>query len=737
MGSATEDSNTETPGATTHSDGWRILSKSLPTAAIPPLAITAMVSEATTPVPRKRRTSVDYAVYTEVIRKRREAAGHAERQQQQHADTPGDSDHACPACGSSRDSWAKPRYTQRSNADSNCSWDAPTIIGRTSINSATALRADDAEVSQKLQDLIVGEQKVEVELRDVSSKLDALIKSVSTCLERLPPCNDDSQRAPSKNTKASLIRISRSENKPHIGPRPPSWPLQAPRAINTPTDGVLHDTASEYSSAHDSGTGSKEVFRRRRPSVSSCASQRPSMRMEQMVMSFKDAASASSGASVVSMLANSAPIEEVLGEGTVTSTLAFSGLGLGVANVPVSNVLAVNSRSATSRKIWQFEEPGSSLFALIFARGILLTIVVSVVVGTVNTHEPPLFPPWIEMAIDLFFALEICVRFFVSPNRFAFFSDPSNIVDLMASLSLPVRALMFSGAVFSKERQEILRAMLQCVPLLRILKLLRRFEKFELLKAAFLIALEALPVLIYMLTVIVMFFSTLIFFIEPRSNINTMLDAMYLCIVTVTTVGYGDATPESVPGKLITSCFMVVGSLYMAVPLGIVGGSFSQVWHDRDRRLLINRTVRSLAQWGYTPTDLPELFCVFDKDEDGLLDLNEFREMLEQMNLGLGGERVEQLFRFFDSDGGGAIDLKEFVRGLFPQAFSDIAFDGDENTGPTSPSPLLLQEEMRTDGNTATAFAIAKASEEIAVAAKSITGDNQVEIAIKDEGVLV
>merc|ERR1711862_708540 len=110
----------------------------------------------------------------------------------------------------------------------------------------------------------------------------------------------------------------------------------------------------------------------------------------------------------------------------------------------------------------------------------------------------------------------------------------------------------------------------------------------------------------------------------------------------------------------------------MAIPLGIVGGSFGTVWGDRDRRLLVHRTRKRLLQWGYTPEDIPELFCFFDRDRDGLLTLHEFIRMINQMKLGISEERVIQLFRTFDGDGSGTIDDEEFVGALFPEHYAEI-----------------------------------------------------------------
>lgn len=48
----------------------------------------------------------------------------------------------------------------------------------------------------------------------------------------------------------------------------------------------------------------------------------------------------------------------------------------------------------------------------------------------------------------------------------------------------------------------------------------------------------------------------------------TVLDALYFCVVTLGTVGYGDITPTTDIGKLFTIFYIIVG-------LGIIGGFFA------------------------------------------------------------------------------------------------------------------------------------------------------------------
>jgi voltage-gated potassium channel len=60
----------------------------------------------------------------------------------------------------------------------------------------------------------------------------------------------------------------------------------------------------------------------------------------------------------------------------------------------------------------------------------------------------------------------------------------------------------------------------------------------------------------------------------PKSNIHTLGESLWWSVTTVTTVGYGDYTPVTVPGR-VTACFiMAIGLLTLAVLTAQVASSF-------------------------------------------------------------------------------------------------------------------------------------------------------------------
>ena len=67
---------------------------------------------------------------------------------------------------------------------------------------------------------------------------------------------------------------------------------------------------------------------------------------------------------------------------------------------------------------------------------------------------------------------------------------------------------------------------------------------------------------------------------KTNSSINTLFDAVWYTIVTITTVGYGDITPLSLSGRLSAMILLIVG----VALFGVLSGKFASFILDRQRK---------------------------------------------------------------------------------------------------------------------------------------------------------
>jgi hypothetical protein len=143
---------------------------------------------------------------------------------------------------------------------------------------------------------------------------------------------------------------------------------------------------------------------------------------------------------------------------------------------------------------------------------------------------------------------------------------------------------------------------------------------------------------------------------------------------------------------------ILLGVCYMAMPLAIVGNTFSDIWANRDQILIAEKAKIKFAEGGFNKQDLQELFAMTDADGSGTLSRKEFVQLIDAFGLGFTRAQIKKLFKTIDDDNTGSVNFKEFGDFLFP----DIEIEDEDDGAPTPASPFASPRSGGNDPQAAT-----------------------------------
>ncbi len=205
-------------------------------------------------------------------------------------------------------------------------------------------------------------------------------------------------------------------------------------------------------------------------------------------------------------------------------------------------------------------------FDLVLIYTILISVLAVMLDSVENIHRDyGTLLLYLEWFFTLLFTIEYILRIYISkrPHRYIF--SFYGIVDLLSVL--PAYLALF---VTSAKYLLIVR-LLRVLRVFRVLKLIRYVDEANLLMRAIRQAGRKILVFFFFVLVLSVIFGSLMFLVEGREyGFTSIPRSIYWTIVTITTVGYGDITPQTVLGQLISTLAMLIGYSIIAIPTGIL-----------------------------------------------------------------------------------------------------------------------------------------------------------------------
>lgn len=258
----------------------------------------------------------------------------------------------------------------------------------------------------------------------------------------------------------------------------------------------------------------------------------------------------------------------------------------GAANKP-----ARGWRRTVHEIIFESDTPTSKWFDILLIVAVLLNVLV-IMLDSVRElqeqHGSLLYATaWF---FTILFTLEYLLRLACVVNPLQYALSFFGIVDFLAIFPA------YLGLLFTGTRYLSVVRVLRVLRIFHVLKLRQFTEEGAALGASLYASRRKIFVFLFTVVTLVIIIGALMYIIEGEENGFTSIPvAVYWTIVTLTTVGYGDISPQTGLGQFLASVVMILGYSIIAVPTGIV----TVEWVQARERSAGSRTCPDCGRTGH------------------------------------------------------------------------------------------------------------------------------------------
>ena len=247
--------------------------------------------------------------------------------------------------------------------------------------------------------------------------------------------------------------------------------------------------------------------------------------------------------------------------------------------------------------IFEADTRAGRLFDQILIGVILLSIAVVMAdsVEAVNHLHGRTFAI-VEWGFTLLFTFEYVARLLCVRNPLRYATSFFGIIDLLAVL--PTYLALFVPELHTLIDVRVLRLL----RVFRVFKLTEYVAEYQSLGSALAASRRKIMVFLSAVLMLVLVMGTVMYVVEGREHGFTSIPtSVYWAISTVTTVGFGDITPKTDLGRLISSFMMLLGWGTLAVPTGIVTSEMAAQRRMGAQEPTTTRTCHECLREGHAP----------------------------------------------------------------------------------------------------------------------------------------
>ncbi len=207
----------------------------------------------------------------------------------------------------------------------------------------------------------------------------------------------------------------------------------------------------------------------------------------------------------------------------------------------------------------------------------------------------------LEWFFTILFTIEYILRLVCVGNPARYAVSFFGVVDLLAIVPA------YAGLALAGTQYLTVIRILRVLRIFRVLKLGECVGEANVLKRALIASRKKIFVFLFTVLTMVVIIGSIIFLIEGKENGFTSIPkGVYWAVVTLTTVGYGDLSPQTPLGQLLASMVMILGYSIIAVPTGIMTVELTQAAKDKK---ITSQTCPECSKQGHDPDAAHCKYC--------------------------------------------------------------------------------------------------------------------------------
>ncbi|MGR8999192.1 MAG: ion transporter [Gammaproteobacteria bacterium] len=214
---------------------------------------------------------------------------------------------------------------------------------------------------------------------------------------------------------------------------------------------------------------------------------------------------------------------------------------------------------------------------IVILASVLIIVLDSVAEISQQYGELLLTAEWIFTTL---FTIEYILRIFCIHRPLKYIASFYGLIDLVSIVPSYI-SLFIPGSHYL----QVIRIM-RVLRVFRVLKLVRFINQSNMLLNALLASRLKITIFLFTISTLLVVFGSAMYLIEgPEHGFTNIPVSIYWAVVTLTTVGFGDITPQTILGRAISAVVMVIGYAIIAVPTGIFTAELSREMKKQNNSL--------------------------------------------------------------------------------------------------------------------------------------------------------